>query len=1168
MLLAAIILGAASLNTPAAQASTQPVHQPVEHEDDSTTLDTTAQVVESNLASVGTALVTWEHNQVHPASVYNHHSQEFLVVWQDQHWGWGQDADIYGRRVGPDGVPLSEHFGIAWEGNGRRLAPDVAYNATNGEFLVVWEYEFAADDHDIWARRIDSNGVLVGSEFAIAALDRQESSPAVAYNAVANEYLIIWQRREGSDAVSHEAIYGQRLDAGGAIMGDPFPISAGLLDQIDPAIAYSSGSNRYLVIWQEAVAPSVTQISASDTPFEFDIYGQVVDSNGALSGSQVVISTWEYDQRVPRVAYNPTADEFLVVWQDHHWGWGQDADIYGQRVTADGSLAGANFGIAWDDVYRREAPDVTYDTLAGEYMVVWEQLYSASDRDLQRRRVRGDGTLLGDEVTVTKLPSTESHPALASANQRAQLLIWEDSRTNATEGIDLYAAHVTLPPPDLRVGDNHAPTLFVDHTIDSASGAAPGAGAVSIRFHADAWDPETDVVAGSNGIVRLEIWALAFGESHPIIHAQCEPADWLPSYSCQHQENGPWNSNLLAFIYYAKAEDRSGNIATTPAKIAWLINQGSDADNDNLADAVENIICTDPQNPDSDRDNLLDGWEVEGYQFADGHGVDLPSMGAHPCIQDVFVEIDWRSPTDRPDLTYDLQPAINMYKAHGIRLHIDYGQWGGGEDIGAVAEEYKKHFDPHRLWSFHYVIFNEKKSFCWRGKIAHVGRRDRPETFMHELGHCLGLGHGGSRGPNTQMRSGTSQDQQKWGFEWVWYDQDADETNNKPNYLSMMNYAWNGLVYSPGAAGTGFVYPHHYLEKGLPTLNENSLDERASSAFVLALRSYPLPPGMPAGAVRATMYSCLDPDDGQVYILATDGHKLLGRFRHDAPWPGGWHFTGLPAQDKAGIDWDCDGKIEESVSTNINGCSGQCFLHKLQAGWQPGQPVTTWKLGEELTSVADWTRVPALDPCLGDGALGSEYLLLAHEPPCEAHGWAPNASHVHSAHELFVPPGEFCNGQDDDGNELVDENCPDLDQDGLVDELDNCPFAHNPEQADSNGDLLGDTCSSPPPPPSEVTGIQTGNTVTLAWQVVDAAGIAGYNVYRRGEQEPVFVFLGSQWPSAAGGHYFDEAPPGTQATYQVKAVNGDGLESEPVEAVWVTPTMPLYLPFVMRVNGE
>ena len=67
-------------------------------------------------------------------------------------------------------------------------------------------------------------------------------------------------------------------------------------------------------------------------------------------------------------------------------------------------------------------------------------------------------------------------------------------------------------------------------------------------------------------------------------------------------------------------------------------------------------------------------------------------------------------------------------------------------------------------------------------------------TFMHELGHALGLRHGG-----------------------------ADDLNFKPNYYSVMNYWWQyprGIAPSP-------VWQLAYSTSVLPTLDENALSESA-----------------------------------------------------------------------------------------------------------------------------------------------------------------------------------------------------------------------------------------------------------------------------------------------------------------------------------------------------
>ena len=241
-------------------------------------------------------------------------------------------------RVGSDGTPIGSEFGIATSDK-YEFSPAVTYNPTANEFLVVWEHWDTVDDHDIYARRVGSDGSLIGSDISIATLINSESNPDVAYNSADDEYLIVWERREGSGDASHLDVYGQRLDADGSLLGEPLLIGYGLLNQLAPTVAYGSVNGLYLVAWQDHMLQVGSEAASTSTHFEFDIYGQRIAHNGSLVGDQIAISTWEYDQIKPRLAFNSAANEFLVVWEDHHWGWGNALDIYGQRVKADGTLA-------------------------------------------------------------------------------------------------------------------------------------------------------------------------------------------------------------------------------------------------------------------------------------------------------------------------------------------------------------------------------------------------------------------------------------------------------------------------------------------------------------------------------------------------------------------------------------------------------------------------------------------------------------------------------------------------------------------------------------------------------------------------------------------------------------------------------------------------------------
>ncbi len=62
-----------------------------------------------------------------------------------------------------------------------------------------------------------------------------------------------------------------------------------------------------------------------------------------------------------------------------------------------------------------------------------------------------------------------------------------------------------------------------------------------------------------------------------------------------------------------------------------------------------------------------------------------------------------------------------------------------------------------------------------------------------------------------------------------------------------------------------------------------------------------------------------------------------------------------------------------------------------------------------------------------------------------------------SACDAAPPAAESCNQKDDDCDGSTDEDC---DNDGVAQELDNCPFVANPPQDNLDGDGLGDACDA------------------------------------------------------------------------------------------------------------
>lgn len=126
------------------------------------------------------------------------------------------------------------------------------------------------------------------------------------------------------------------------------------------AVAYSSSTEEYLVVW-----------SSDNTDNDFGIYGQFVNgTTGVEVGTDfaIVASTASEDHQTPSVVYNPTSDEFLVVWSAFI---SPTSYIYAQRVDEAGTLQGSLVTVASSSSVLSN-PDVSFSATSDVYLVAFQ----------------------------------------------------------------------------------------------------------------------------------------------------------------------------------------------------------------------------------------------------------------------------------------------------------------------------------------------------------------------------------------------------------------------------------------------------------------------------------------------------------------------------------------------------------------------------------------------------------------------------------------------------------------------------------------------------------------------------------------------------------------------------------------------------------------------------
>jgi len=465
------------------------------------------------ISSVGTDGTS--QDAYNPVIAYNSTDNQYLVVWEDN--GIGSEYEIWGQLINAaTGAEIGSDFEISDMGTDVSTTfygknPSVTYNATDNEFLVVWEgkdetiidvrYYF---ESEIFGQRISADGSEIGTnDFVISDIgevnwEGDAYEPKVVWNSVSNEYLVIFRgddfgRDGGGTTLSEEfEIFGQRLDNTGNEIGtNDFLISDmyglkvdGGVDAYFPDVAYNSTNNEYLVVWRS---------TESLTNLDLEIYAQRLGANGSeLGTNDFVISDMgpandnSFEASAPSIAYNATNNEYLVVWYGDDLGTSGAYEIHGQRLSNAGAELGTNdFRIS--DMGTSDAnsnlsayyPNIAYASSTNEYFVVW---YGDDDTaplvdgewEVFGQIIKGsDGSEIGSDVRISDMGvdgdgvyDGKDNSVVFNSTDAELMVVWEgDDAVNGSYEIfgQLFSIAAASAPPTLTT------TAASDITATSAT---------------------------------------------------------------------------------------------------------------------------------------------------------------------------------------------------------------------------------------------------------------------------------------------------------------------------------------------------------------------------------------------------------------------------------------------------------------------------------------------------------------------------------------------------------------------------------------------------------------------------------------------------------------------------------------------------------------------------
>ena len=197
------------------------------------------------------------------------------------------------------------------------------------------------------------------------------SRPSIALDTANGKFFMAW-----TGDWPFNDLYGQLLPA--ESYDHPLLISNAPGAQTDALVTFDTVNERFLVTWLD--------YRAGDHPA---LYGQLVDSTGALQGTEFVIDGELFSYSV---AYDHVNQRYLVV--------SGPPQVSGQFINADGTLRGGKFSIVErPEPYPVMRTSVAYDGLNQRYLVVWDEWWGGGQ--ILGQIVNADGTLQGTHSVIS-----------------------------------------------------------------------------------------------------------------------------------------------------------------------------------------------------------------------------------------------------------------------------------------------------------------------------------------------------------------------------------------------------------------------------------------------------------------------------------------------------------------------------------------------------------------------------------------------------------------------------------------------------------------------------------------------------------------------------------------------------------------------------------------------
>lgn len=347
----------------------------------------------------------------------------YIVIWES----FGQDGDRYGivaRRLDSAGSPLGTEFVVNTSTAGHQQSAEVIGDGAGG-FAVVFENREASisePDSRIQFQAFDAADQPVGSEFQVNSTTTDDQrTPSVAY-AGQGEFLVAFLDK--SSGATERAVRTRRMDPSSGGIGSDVAIDQEPAEQPFEVAIASDGGGDFVVAW--------TGPMSVGTDSGQSIQARRVDPDGLPLGAQFQVNSYttgfQYEAAIGAVA----GEGFVVTWvSDSFSGTAALTEPVARRFLSDGTPLGVDLAVSSNtsSMFFSGTSRVAGDSEGG-FVVVWEDYYAAG---FVRRFDSSGQPVGGDLVVNSHTQGFQSDLSIAAAPNGEFLVVWDSNSSTGTD---------------------------------------------------------------------------------------------------------------------------------------------------------------------------------------------------------------------------------------------------------------------------------------------------------------------------------------------------------------------------------------------------------------------------------------------------------------------------------------------------------------------------------------------------------------------------------------------------------------------------------------------------------------------------------------------------------------------------------------------------------------